>query len=238
MNKMTPYQSDLVANNKGLAEHLANVAWNQNKHELDRDEVVSIAYLGLCAAALMYNPRAHGMSEETIENGKAFAGYARIKINGAILDWQKSNDYVPRRSRQLYRDLVALGYGSTDISFEELAEAKGESVEKIKSVLLAVASTTGSLDTDVLPEGELTSPQNVESEAVVTEILTATSEAFSRLPLKHQEVLARKYLKQESFDVIGTAMNIKHTKVRSLHRMAVMELMRVMQDKSTTLGAM
>jgi DNA-directed RNA polymerase specialized sigma subunit len=246
MKKLTPAQAALVAENKGLAEHLANAAWSQNRVELERDEVVSIAYLGLCAAAIMYDPRSHGMSEETIENGKAFGGYARIKIKGAILDWQKSIDYVPRQDRRLYRDLVGLGFGTSDISYEELAEATGETVERIRSTILAVETVSVSLDSeDGLPVDDdgssLPTPwvaiaaEDVESDAVVTEILEATADAYSQLPIKHQEVIARKYFYNQGFETIATHMNLKYTKVRSFHRSAVLELMKVMQEKSTVL---
>jgi RNA polymerase sigma factor (sigma-70 family) len=226
--KLTPEQQQLVTDNKELAQYIALYVWRQNKQDMEKEEVVSIAYEGLCKAALLYAPHSHGMSQETIDNGKAFAGFARIKINGAILDWQKANDHVPRRQRQMYKEFKTLGYGE-GATIDYLAEKTGLTAKKVRAVIVAVEATSVSIDGN---QDGMTSPEDVEENAVVSEILNSVSDAFVTLTPLQQEILTRRYFLQHEIPQISKDMSRSLLDIRAEHADGIIKLQKIMEKKS------
>src|SRR5471032_3361433 len=67
---------------------------------VDADDLYSVGVTGLIAAVKRYNP----------EQGHTFAGYATMRIRGAVLDELRRLDWFPRRARAKARKLkTAIG---------------------------------------------------------------------------------------------------------------------------------
>src|SRR6187402_3057766 len=62
---------------------------------IDADDLYSVGITGLLAAVRKYDP----------EQGNTFAGYASMRIRGAILDELRRMDWCPRRARARSRKL-------------------------------------------------------------------------------------------------------------------------------------
>src|SRR5699024_279239 len=62
---------------------------------VDADDLYSVGITGLIAAVRKFDP----------EQGNTFAGYASMRIRGAILDELRRMDWCPRRSRARARKL-------------------------------------------------------------------------------------------------------------------------------------
>jgi RNA polymerase sigma factor (sigma-70 family) len=227
-DRMTEEQQALVENNVDLARKLAILMWRKNTSRMEKDEVIAIAYQGLIAAALKYDPFNHGMSPETVANGKAFAGFARHKIIGAVLEWQRSRDHVPKLQRRAYKEFQAHGL-EAGTSAEEVAESTGYDLAKVLRIQQAVRSTPVSLDTppelwDVRVAQELEASSDVESSALVLMISNSVAAAFTELPPLQQVVLSLKYYLGEELTVIAQALEIRLSDVREAHTDGLMAL--------------
>lgn len=235
--ELTREQSKLVEKNIDLAHFLARESWNRNKANLDLDEVVSIAYQGLVKAALKFNPEM--MSAETVASGKAFAGFARQKINGAILDWQRDIDHVQRSYRQVYKQLQLLGYTTehrNSVSYEEFAVKLELPVEKIKQIIRTVENSPVSLNNEVgdpslIEEGIVSGytdgnhlmdrKNTVEGSVIETSITSAVRDAYSDLPELHKVIIAMRWYQNDDFQTIAVVLGVSLNVVRDAHTSAL-----------------
>ena len=138
-------QRKLVEDNIELAHKLTHAALRRMPVAVEMEEVRSAAYQGLVIAARNCSPEEHGRSPETIDSGKAFSSYARRRILGSILDWQRTQDHVPRRQRKIYKELVEKGYES-GTPLAEAADALNVTIERAKEIILRVSNAPVYLD--------------------------------------------------------------------------------------------
>ena len=134
---LNDYQRDLVEKNEKLARRLAMYAWSRDFEGRDGNEAVAHAYMGLIAAASRFDPTREEIDPDDLENGKAFSGYARHRIKGALMDWYKSQDHVTRNTRKAYRDLQKAGHGSGN-DIEVAANAAGIDFDEARRVVAEV----------------------------------------------------------------------------------------------------
>jgi RNA polymerase sigma factor for flagellar operon FliA len=234
--KLTEYQKSLVSSNLDLARFLALEHWRRSRQEMEKDEVVTIAYQGLVNAALKFDPERADIRPGDLENGKAFAGWARKWINGAILEWQRSRDHVPKRQRRVYKNLQHHGHGAGRTA-EELADITGLNVEKIRSITQAVEATAVSLDAP--PENWDDSPYSsnypgtvsVEDSALTSSVQNAVADTFSALPPLQRSVLVLRYYQGYDLTQIASELGVAVSVVRSSHRDAIEQIHLVMRNE-------
>jgi RNA polymerase sigma factor for flagellar operon FliA len=238
--RLTPEQHRLVEENYPLAKYLARLVWVKNQDRLDKDELQSIAFQGLVAAAQKFD--GSRMSQETLDNGKAFSAFARTKINGAILDWQRTEDHVHRSVRSDFKGLLSAGYDPErpgDPSVALLAERTGLSAVRVRTVLDAVSSAPLSLDS-IIPSGmndgdmealldtEGTALEadgdHAEGAAVVSQITSGVVRTIRSLPPLQQTVIALKYYTGSSLIAISTQLGLSLTTIAAAHSDAVMAI--------------
>jgi DNA-directed RNA polymerase specialized sigma subunit len=200
---------------------------------MEKDEVIAIAFQGLCAAALKYDPLNHGMSAETIANGKAFSGFARHKILGAVLEWQRGQDHVPKLQRKAYKEFQTYGLG-TGTSPEDVAERSGYDLTKVLKIQRAVQAIPVSLDSppeywDSPVAQELEADFDVESSALVQIVNNAVADTFGTLSPLQQVVLAMRYYQGEELSTIAQALETRLADVREAHTDGLMALHDVMR---------
>jgi DNA-directed RNA polymerase specialized sigma subunit len=198
---LTAYQRRLVSENRALAIRLAMIAWSKNRQQ-DGDELVSVAYQGLVTAALLFDPTRTDIDPDDLENGKAFSGYARQRIVGSLLDWQRKSDFVPRRVRKAYKDLQAIGHGD-GASTRDLAATTGLPESHIRTVVAAVETMPVSLDDRPETDDEKSSfganeyyvaaEADVETDAAVALILTEMARTWAALPFLQRAAVANKF---------------------------------------------
>ncbi len=219
MKKLTEYQSRLVRDNVDLAHYLAQVAWSRNPERLDIDELVSAAHLGLISAALKFDP---SMMDEGSTEAKHFSGYARQRIRGAILDWMRNQDHVPRNKRISYKAFQKAGLGSGK-SIEEVADITNLSVEKVKSIVQVVEATSFSLDSDYMPS-ELLAEDTVEGTASENRMRAAMVSQWNLLSPLQQAIVSLRYYKGMEFPAIAAELEVRLGLVRQEHEDAVIVL--------------
>lgn len=231
---MDAAQKKLVEKNVALAQFLARTVWARNREQMDIDEVVSIAYQGLVSAALKYDPHVFGMSQETIDNGKAFSGFARRKILGAILDWQRSLDHVQRSYRFDYRAIVRAGFIGQlgqGVSLAVLSERTGLSKERIQTVLLAVLRPPISTEEVIQEIGDEPVAISAEDTAMASSIKRSVHQALLGLSPLAQVIIAKRYYQQMELQAIAQELELDLTLVRTMHSEAVLVLHEAMRKR-------
>jgi len=219
MSKLTEYQKRLVQDNVDLAHYLAQVAWARNPEKLDIDDLVSAAHQGLISAAMKFDP---SMMDEGSTEAKHFAGYARQRIRGAILDWMRNQDHVPRNKRISYKAFQKAGLGAGR-SVEEVADITNLSVDKVKSIIQVVEATSFSLDSDYLPM-ELLAEDTVEGTAAENRMRAAMVSQWNILTPLQQAIVTLRYYSGLEFPAIAAELQVRLGLVRQEHEDAVLTL--------------
>lgn len=241
--RLTDEQSRLVHDNVNLANGAAKVWWEknsknqwnaENSDDTDLREVTAVAYQGLVTAAQNWNPNHHQVVDENYDARLAFAGFAKKRIVGTILDWQRKRDHVPRRQRRIYKDLQQHGHGSGKTP-EQLADLTGLNVEKIRAITQAVEATAISLDlppegwTDFPSYSDVPSADDVEGMTVVTTVQEALVATIDALPDLQRSIIFLHYYAGIDFSHIAEELGVRLTTVRSSHNEAIYLIHNVMK---------
>jgi RNA polymerase sigma-B factor len=220
--QMTAIQRSLVEKNLDLAHHLALDVWRRNPTVFEREDVIEIAYEGLVKAAIKFDPsRARVNEAGEADVAGAFSGFARQKINGAILDWQRKRDHVPRRWRTTYKTLQEAGHGLGRTP-QEVADLTGVSIEQVRLVVSAVEATVVSLHDAIYSEhsGDPVSDvehDSVEGSALMGKIRSAVLGAWDELAEMQQVVLALRYYEGLELTHISEVLEVRLSTVRIAH---------------------
>jgi RNA polymerase sigma factor (sigma-70 family) len=232
---LTDYQRQLVTDHAPLAKFLARKRWEMAGGQADFDDLFSLANQGLVNAAIRFDPTRADITPGDLENGKAFAGFARQKIIGAILDWQKRDaDHVPRSYRTDYKLLQRQGYPERIKSYTKLSELTGLAVDRIRLVVAAVDRAPVSFHEIVNENGqefyqEPASSQNVEESVVLSAVTDAVAARVAQLTEFQQLVLALRYFVgrdlQDIAGIIGSTLPL----VKEAHNAALQSVYAAMR---------
>lgn len=222
---LTDSQRELVEKNLDLAHHLALATWRRNPHIQDKDEIVAVAYEGLVTAASRFDPSRADVNDGVPDLTGAFSGYARRRIQGSILDWQRKRDHVPKRQRSTYKELQALGHGQGRSPLE-LSDLTGMPVARIKMIISAVESPVLSLtgenselehSRDTYQWDLPTSTDLVESDAMEDAIISCVVSAWDDLPDLQRLVIAMRYYAGLDLITVAQEIGVRLSSVREAH---------------------
>lgn len=198
---------------------------------VDPEELVSVASLGLVAAADKFDPNYRPpQGDPNYDPWLAFGAFAKIKINGAIQDWMRTQDHVPRRQRQLFKSMETLG---TVADPELTAERLGVDIRRVRAVVTAVKNTPVSLeaDTGFQPQGWSTDPvssANTESSMAVSAVQDAVVTVYASMTPEEKSVLALRYYMGYDFPRIAQEMESTLSRVKVICQEAVAQIHSVM----------
>lgn len=235
-------EKKLVRENVGLAQHLFWQYLGKFQKgidfQLDQDELLSQAYLGLIRAAMRYRTygEEHGYSKEVLDKGEGFSYFARKSIIGQMIDSLRKIDHVHTLVRKDYKTLVSNGLGTKKITEEELSSLTGLPVERIKKVVRAVNSRPVSLNEGADEENEypledqISAFENVESSATVVAVRTAFVEGWEALPPLQRIIVVLRYYSDLELPDISKELNITLPKIRAAHAEALIFLHEAMHS--------
>ncbi len=205
-----------------LVEHIVTRMSAHFPDHMERSEFVHAGMMGLVEASMRFDP----------DRGVAFSTFAGRRIEGAVLDVVRREDWTPRsvrvKGRELQRAEEALNLaGRHDASAEELAKAAGMSVEEMqtvrakikKGVLVALdrplrtdganLATVG----DAIPDPEALDPAEVLEQR---EMKAYIRSAINLLPERHRLVITAYFLEERSMDEIAALLGVTQSRVSQL----------------------
>ncbi|MEN9632884.1 MAG: hypothetical protein RL077_1288 [Verrucomicrobiota bacterium] len=202
---------------------------------VDADDLYSVGITGLLAAVRKYNP----------EQGTTFAGYAVMRIRGAILDELRRMDWCPRRTRARSRKLKAaideveqkVGRVATDA---EVAAALGINakeyaawVDEAKPVtFIPIDEQPERQDGDgpslhdlLADEEDVTGRENLEK----AELVQLLTQRIAELPDIPKKILAMYYFENMRLAEIAAIFGLTESRICQIHTQTILGLRAYLQ---------
>jgi RNA polymerase sigma factor (sigma-70 family) len=221
---LTPQQNRFITGWLPQTHGVAKSFWERSGKTLPLDELISIAYQGLVKAAQKFDP-SRPDNDENYDPYLGFGNYSKQVVAGAILDWQRSQDHVPRRQRDTYKSLLENGYGAGK-SPEELAPIIGMAPDKIRSIVAAVEASGVSFDN---AWDEHADPGRKPEALLPTDSYRLSmSQVLNSMPIAQRSVIALRYYYGHEFPQIAAELEISQPLARVLHDEALMVLRSVL----------
>lgn len=217
-------RNEIVLKNLGLVRAVALSLRNMYIKYGDVDDVVNEGVIALMEAIETYDP----------DKGAKFETYATLKIRGAIIDYIRKQDWIPRSVRKFARDLDNANsslynqYNRMPTT-SELAEYMEMSEEKLLRCM-AEASTTVTLSfEELLYEDNFEEHPSSAGEATDASILReefrrVIAEAIDSLKEKEKQVITLYYFKNMKYSDIAKVLGISESRVCQINTKAVLAL--------------
>lgn len=223
---LTAEDQEIAARYEGMAR---SQAWAYFKRSAgsDLDSVMSAAMLGLVSGLNTYPAYCQKRNFDP-DNEEGRKGYLLKRIKGAILDDARSADHMTRSGRNKIKAVRAAEDDGCR-GDEEIARATGLTVARIRQVR---ADALMPIDLGYHPDidgtysgvmlADRSAGADVESSAVVSDILSSFLEAFDALDPEVQVILALRFHGDElSFSEIAAKMFCSPERVAQLHDLGV-----------------
>jgi RNA polymerase sigma factor for flagellar operon FliA len=236
----TPQSSDtLAARDRLVMEHVALVKVmagrlaNRLPSRVDVSELISVGVLGLIDAAGRFEPSL----------GVPFGGYARRRIQGAMLDSLRDLDWAPRAVRRLRREVdSAIAELRHELQREpeaaEIASALKVSEAEYERMLDQLRSADVAAIQQASAADEATSLLELAidpSESPYTrlerhELREHLARALTEMPERERQILALYYEQELTLAEIGAVIGVGESRVSQLRTQAIARLRTLLAD--------
>lgn len=217
-------RNEIVLKNLGLVRSCALALRNTYVKFGDVDDVVNEGVIALMEAIETYDP----------ERGAKFETYATLRIRGAIIDYVRSQDWIPRSVRKFARDLdnansVLYNQYNRMPTNAELSEYLEMTEEKLLKCM-AEASTTVTLSfEELLYEDNFEKHPASAGEATDAGVLReecrrVIAQAIDSLKEKEKQVITLYYYKNMKYSDIAKTLGISESRVCQINTKATLTL--------------
>lgn len=228
--KSTCIRNNLVVEYSYIVQCIVSKMSSMWKNQNDIDDLVNQGMIALI----------HAVEKFDASKGAKFETFASIKIKGAIIDYIRAQDWVPRRVRKvanefdkiynfLYTQLereptqeeIAAHIG---ISLEQLEKNRGEAaianIIYFDELILSGSDDNGLdfSDNDIYAQPEKSIIESEFKQNLVT--------AIDNLDEKEKTIVSLYYYEQLKFKEIAYVMNVSASRVSQLHSNAMSKLKR------------
>lgn len=218
-------REELILHYLYLVKFAAGRLYINYKNAVEYDDLMSYGIFGLIDAIEKYD----------FSRGVKFDTYAQIRIRGAIIDYLREIDWIPRSIRQKAKEIENAyievenekGASATD---EEVAAKLGITLsdfhKKIHSISsYAIVSLDEYLDQNreinLDTEDLIISPENrIENE----EFKRILADIINELPEKEKRIITLYYFEELTYKEIGLILQISESRVSQLHTKAIIKL--------------
>lgn len=233
----------LIMEHLKLAQDIAVREWRTATHALDKDEMVSLAYLGLVDAAERWQDYCirKGFDPDAIQYFKVFA---RLRIRGTIRDSIRSADWATRTLRSKSKKLKEAGQ-EEGVPIEILAERTGMTIADINKVNSRLAKKPVSLDakiglvdynTDTAREIQIKEDIDTEGIAFANEMIEVFINTVRGLPVEEQVVLALYYYSKLDLQSIAEELVLPELRISQLHLSGIAAVKAALIDAASERG--
>ena len=232
---------ELVERNVALVEHITQRVHTRYGRHIEREELVHVGMLGLVEAAARFDT----------ERGTPFSTFAGLRIEGAIIDFLRRGDWLPRASRAFEQQVSRteralferLGHVPTraelalslDITEKELEEHQARvavaAIESLDRNVRAESSQAVRLS-EIIPDTNA----SIEEMVLERELLAMARRSLRSLDERSRFVVVSYLLEGKSLKEIAEHLGVTRSRVSQLKDEAVRrvrELIRIeLQDVS------
>jgi RNA polymerase sigma factor for flagellar operon FliA len=193
--------------------------WQRAPHALELDELHSLALSGLAHAAARWQTYCAQTGRDP-HRYEFLPAYFLARMRGSMLDWLRSQDWVTRSDRTRAKAIRDAGQdrGATE---GELAAATGMTVTQVRDTIAAVAARPVSIDAE---PHDVPDPGDVESQAVVSEVLGAVTAVTAAMPPGVQVLLALRYYAGRSLAEAAEAAGMEPGEAARAHTDAILKI--------------
>jgi RNA polymerase sigma factor for flagellar operon FliA len=193
------------------------------------DDMINQGMIALIDAVEKFDP---GM-------GNKFETFASLKIKGAVIDFMRKQDWIPRNQRTLVKELNAVydalyaEYGR-EPSKEEIAARMGVDTDQLDKILqkrqsAMILSYEEAINEKMMTAFPLLTEQKEEVEAPETEMLKnelkeQLMDAIGDLGEKERLVVSLYYYENLKLKEIASIMQITESRVSQIHSASIMKL--------------
>lgn len=193
----------------------------------DLDDMVNEGVLALIGAVETFD----------LERGVKFETYANLKVRGAIIDFVRKQDWVPRQVRRFGKELDEaynhlyneLGRHPTN---QEIADHLGVTKEKLAKGMADVAGAITLSFEELLYEDNFGVPSGdeVDGNMYAKEQKAIIAEAINTLKPKEKQVITLYYYEKLKFAQIATVLGVTESRVCQIHSKSMLLLKRKLED--------
>lgn len=226
-----------IADHRALVYHVAHRMRVGKPACVELDDLVQAGMLGLIEASERFEPGA----------GASFAGFASLRIQGAMLDELRSNDWLSRRERRFRRQAddailrlqhrhlraptdaeVAAELGVTPLAYVQLRPAEAEAApSSLNEIMSEEVDLQASPAHHILRSLESsTADISNEPSSVLQQLQmqAALMSAIAALPERERSALEMHYGRDLNLKTIGARLGVCESRVSQLISRAVARL--------------
>lgn len=219
-------RNEIVLKNLGLVRACAMSLRNMYIKYGDVDDVINEGVIALMDAIETYDP----------DRGAKFETYASLKIRGAIIDYIRKQDWVPRQIRKFARDLDNANsmlynqYNRTPTT-AELADYLEMSEEKLlRHMAEASCAVTLSFEELLYEDNFEDQPsaaagtEGTDTRLLRDECRGQVAQAIASLKEKERQVITLYYYKNMKYSDIAKVLGVSESRVCQLNTKATLAL--------------
>lgn len=160
------------------------------------------------------------------EQNDSFWGYAKKRVNGAMLDYLRSLDVMSRNNRKILKDIEALldeyyQEHECEPDDEYIADKLGLDVEKLREVKTAYAiSYTLPIDEQIELYNEDDTLEKLEHDQFIEKI----HEVLGGLKERDQLIIQLYYYEELNLKEISEILNISESRISQIHKKLLKKL--------------
>ena len=222
-NRDIALRNEIVLQNMGLVRTVALSMRNMYVKFGDVEDVVNEGVIALMDAIESYSP----------DRGAKFETYASIKIRGAIIDFLRKQDWIPRNVRKFAKALdkansMLYNLNGRAPTNSELAAQMGMDEEKMLKMMAECSCTITLSFEELLYEDNIDEPSikdsGVDRELLHNEMRKVVADAVNELAEKERQVITLYYYKNLKYSDIAKALGVSEGRVCQIHSKATLAL--------------
>jgi RNA polymerase sigma factor for flagellar operon FliA len=192
------------------------------------DDMINQGIIALIDAVERFDP----------EMGNKFETFASLKIKGAVIDFMRKQDWIPRNQRSLVKELNAV-YDTLYAEFgrepskEEIAARMGIDTDRLEKILqkrqsAMILSYEEAINEKMMTAFPLLTEQKEqdapEADMLRAELKQQLTDAIGALGEKERLVVSLYYYENLKLREIADVMQITESRVSQIHSAAIMKL--------------
>lgn len=222
-------RNDIILRYMDLVKYIAFSSRGLYSRYAEVDDIVNEGVLALMRAIESYDPHI----------GVVFESFASIRIKGAIIDFIRKQDWVPRSVRHFGHELD-LAYSALYAKLnrtptnQELAEHMGVSKEKFLKVLTDLTGVITLSFEELIFEDNFENCESATASAdhalYEKELREVIASAIDELKPKEKQVVSLYYYENLKFSEIGKVLSVSESRVCQIHSKAMLLLKRKLRE--------